>query len=214
MSAQENISMLQQELAGIQLVAVTKHRPVTDILAVIQAGIKDLGENRLQEIEKKYDSRLFHELERNGVRLHFLGHLQKNKVNKVVRLCDVIQSVDSLELARLINRAAERLGKIIPIFLELNLTGEEQKFGLREEELTPLVPPVQTLQHLHLRGFMCMGKVGDEIVTRTVFRKCRELVRSFRLPEVSMGMSEDYRIAIEEGTTMVRLGTMIFETEA
>jgi len=220
-SIKDKIVNLQTEIGPTKLMVVTKKRSASEVREAIKAGVKFIGENTLQEIEDKYDLDLFRELKKNGVQLHFIGHLQKNKVNKVVRYCDAIQSVDSLELAKKINDAAKKLNKIMPVFLELNLTGELQKYGIvgtrlpaeegRGEFLREIITKIQQFKNLRLLGFMTIGKQGDPETTRQVFRQCRILANDYQLPEVSMGMSEDYRIALEEGSTMVRLGRMVFE---
>jgi len=223
-----NIRQLQQNIHSARLLVVTKKRSVREIREVIAAGVKDIGENTLQEIQKKYDHHLFRELQQNGVRLHYLGHLQTNKIRKIVRMCDVIQSVDSLEKAEKVNQAAADLKKIMPIFIELNLTGEEQKHGIplpsgenfdsrlqgtndTQPLLREMVSTILQLPHLKLLGFMCIGKHDDPEITRDIFRTCKKLSDEFGLPETSMGMSDDYKIAIEEGSTMVRLGRVVFE---
>lgn len=205
-----NIQQLQTSVSPAKLMVVTKKRSAKDIGAVIQSGVKFIGENTLQEIEEKFDLNLFRELKKNDVQLHFIGHLQKNKVNKVVRYCDAIQSVDSIGLAERINVAAEKLKKVMPIFLELNLTGEGKKYGFSEGELSSVVSSMESLKNVQLIGFMTIGKHGDPETTRVVFRRCRELANDYHLPEVSMGMSEDYPIAAEEGATMVRIGSAVF----
>jgi len=213
----KNIQEFQRQIMPAKLLVVTKTRPVRNIREVIASGVKDIGENTLQEIQKKYDHNLFRELQKNGVKLHYIGHLQTNKIRKIVRLCDVIQSVDSLEKAEKVNQAAQDLNKVMPIFLELNLTGEEQKHGIFLEgdddyhRLQQVISNIQKLTCLQLLGFMCIGKHDHPEETRRVFRKCKELANHFGLPEVSMGMSEDYPIAVEEGSTMVRLGRIVFE---
>lgn len=210
MSISENIQQLQKELSSAKLMVVTKNRSSKEIREVIEADITDIGENRLQEIEEKYDLQLFRELQNAGVKLHFIGHLQSNKVPKAVRLCDSIQTVDSLRLAKKINQAVERIGKVMPIFLQLNLTGEEQKYGLREDQISEIIEAINQLANIQLIGFMCMGKQGDPEATRQAFRRCKQLADQFKLSEVSMGMSGDYQIALEEGSTMVRIGSAVF----
>ncbi|MDP3976146.1 MAG: YggS family pyridoxal phosphate-dependent enzyme [bacterium] len=209
-SIKENVERFRSQLGSVQLMVVTKHRSAQQIRQVIDAGVQCIGENRLQEIEDKYDLKLFRELKQKGGELHFIGHLQTNKTAKVVRFSDCIQSVDSLRLAEEIERQAAKLGKTMPIFLELNLTGEEQKHGLSEADLASSVEAIRTLQHLQLRGLMCMGKDDDLEATRSAFRRCRQLAEQFQLPEVSMGMSGDYQVALQEGSTMIRVGSAIF----
>lgn len=196
----------------MDIMAVTKSRSKEEILELMEKrGIKIIGENKLQEIEKKYDSKLFLELKKRGVELHFIGHLQKNKVKKVVRLCECIQSVGSVELGKLIAKEAQAQQKRMPIFLEVNLSGEIQKCGFREEELKNSSQELQQCPYLIIRGLMTIGKEGDSEKTRQIFRRCKELTDSLDLQECSMGMSDDYPIAIEEGTTMLRLGRALFE---
>lgn len=214
----KNIKNLFKKIGNTTLLAVTKKRSPKEIREVIAAGVKHIGENTLQEIQKKYDLNLFRELQKNGAQLHYIGHLQRNKVNKIVKLCDVIQSVESLELAEKVNQAAAALKKVMPIFLQLNLTGEEQKHGVRVSEdevglprLQEVIEGIKKLSNLHLLGFMTIGKHGDSESTRQAFRRCRQLADQFNLTEVSMGMSEDYPLAIQEGATMVRIGSLLFE---
>jgi len=206
-----NLSSLQSQSGPATLVVVTKKQPAKIIAEVIEAGATDLGENRLQEILDKYDPELFYFMKQRGVRLHFIGQLQSNKIAKIVRLCDMIQSVDSLDKAEKIDKAAAKFDKVMPILLQLNLTDEAQKAGVTEEQLAELVPQIQTLDHIDLQGFMTMGKAGDEQATRQAFQKCKVLADQYKLTEVSMGMSGDFEIALEEGSTMVRIGSRIFE---
>lgn len=213
------LERLQSQIGAAKLLVVTKKRPVRQIREVIGAGIKDIGENTLQEIEEKYDNNLFRELRNSNVLLHYIGHLQTNKIRKIVRYCDVIQSVDSLEKAKKVDQAASDLKKTMPIFLELNLTQEEQKHGIPVEpstnghypELQQFIADIQRLPNLKLLGFMCIGKHDDLEKSREVFQICKRLANLFQLPEISMGMSEDYPVAIQEGSTMVRLGRVVFE---
>ncbi|MDP2691316.1 MAG: YggS family pyridoxal phosphate enzyme [bacterium] len=231
------ISELKEQVYPAQLLVVTKNRNVADIKMVMGSGIRLIGESRLQEIQEKFDPSLLNELRQKGIELHFIGHLQKNKVAKVVSVCDVIQTVDSLELAQKINQEAAKLNKIMPVFFQLNLTGEEQKQGFqiphpvgkdgflagRDEvsnldyggksslpRLRQMVQYIQQLSYLKLLGFMCMGKQDDPETTRQTFRWCKQLADQLSLREISMGMSEDYQIALEEGSTLIRLGSKLF----
>lgn len=223
-----DVQKLQQQIAPAKLLVVTKTRSVRQIRAVMESGVQYLGENTLQEIQEKYDHQLFRELQQKGVELHYIGHLQTNKIRKIVRLCDAIQSVDSLEKAEKVDQVAAELKKIMPIYIELNLTGEEQKHGINLSEggvrnprppsgedidprLQEMISSIQKLSNIRLLGFMCIGKKDDAEKTREVFRWCKKLADQFGLPEISMGMSQDYKIAVEEGSTMVRLGRGLFE---
>ncbi len=206
------IQGLQTKIAPVSLLVVTKQRQKKEVEEVALSGITAIGENKLQEIEEKYDDRLFHLLVQQGVKLHFLGHVQRNKVKKIVRLCDVIQSVDSFQIAKKISEAAAELKKTMPIFLQLNLTNEPKKYGVKSEALNELVPKIRQLPGVQLLGFMTMGKEGNLKATRRVFRECNLLRLKYGVSEVSMGMSEDFEIALEEGATMVRLGSRIFSS--
>lgn len=235
----QKVEKLKKTVLPAKLMVVTKKRSPKEIREAIATGVKHIGENTVQEIQKKYDLNLFRELQKNGVQLHYIGALQRNKVNKIVKLCDVIQSVDSIELAEKVNQAAAVLNKVMPIYIQLNLTGEEQKHGIslpegedrylrmqrgenidsrlhrrdQDSRLPEILEKVKNLPNLHLLGFMTLGKQGDPEMTRQAFRRCRQLADTFGLKEVSMGMSEDYPIAIQEGATMVRIGSLVFESE-
>lgn len=235
MSILTHIDNLRKDLEDTQLIVVTKTRSKKDIMEVIEAGVTMIGENRLQEIEKKYDNQLFTLMKNHQVQLHYIGQFQSNKIPKLVKYCQVVQSVTSLRYAKKISEEAIKRDKHISIFLQLNLTGEEQKAGVtmdqREGEvgvphrtmhsiaegedahphLQDLIADIQLLPNLTLLGLMCMGKMDDLEATRSAFRTCRQLANQFGLPEVSMGMSQDFHIAVEEGATMVRIGSKIFD---
>jgi len=211
MSIPRNIQAISRDVQPADVLVVTKKRSADQIREVIQAGVKMIGENRWEDIQQKYDHRLLHQLRQAGVELHFIGHLQTNKVLPVVRSCDVIQTVDSVRLAEKIDVVAQRLGRIMPVFLQLNLTGEGQKYGFEESGFHSSFQKIQMLEHVAVEGLMCMGQQGDEVETRKVFRRCRELADELGLKKVSMGMSGDYRIAVEQGSTMVRVGSLVFE---
>lgn len=187
----------------VKVVAVTKNRTVPEILKVIDQGIDTIGENRIQEAEEKF-SHLPTDLEK-----HFIGHLQSNKVKKACELFDVIESVDSYKLAEKINSVAS--GKI-PIFIQVNISREEQKGGILEEDLAELVRSVKKLPNLELRGFMAIIENTEDHEKRTQqFKKMKELQEEYGLPELSMGMSNDWEEAIKHGATQVRLGRILFE---
>lgn len=218
MSISHTLATLRQQLLDVKLVVVTKKHPAEAIKEVIQAGVKDLGENRLQEIEEKYEQDLLQLMKEQGVKLHFIGQIQSNKIKKIVQYCDVIQSVCSIEQAEKIQAAAEELEKNIEVFIQLNLTEEDQKQGFPliddHKALFEFFTKLQELKALSVRGFMCMGKANDSEVTRTAFKTCKALADAFNLPECSMGMSDDYQIALEEGSTMLRLGSVVFENSS
>lgn len=195
----------------VRLIAVSKNTGIDSICQALEAGILDLGENKAQELSEKVPL-----LSRN-VNWHFLGHLQTNKVKYVVPVAFLIHSVDSIRLAEEINRQAVKLGKVQKILLEVKTSEEATKYGINgPEELLSLASFCREAQGLDLRGLMTMAPyTGDEHLIRKSFSELRNLKimlneRGYNLNELSMGMTHDYEIAIEEGATMLRIGTAIF----
>ena len=198
---------------SVILVAVTKFHPLVDMREAIAAGVTDVGENRVQELEEK-------RRESAGAfpaRWHLLGHLQKNKVKKAVALADLIQSADSLDILRDIEKRAAEIGKVQEVLLEFNISGEETKSGLSPEDFEEAVALVKSLSHVRVRGLMCMAPLTDPERVRPVFREGRrlwerlaDLFPAGEITTLSMGMTNDFEVAIEEGATMVRVGTAIF----
>jgi pyridoxal phosphate enzyme (YggS family) len=186
---------------AVTLVAVTKTKPVEDLLAAWTAGIRDFGENRVQEAEAKFPS-----LPPGGVR-HLIGPIQSNKAARAARLADVVQSVDSEGLARRLDRAAASEGKRLRVLLEVNVGAEETKAGIPPAGVEGLADVVRSLPALDLRGLMAIPPPGD---TRRHFADLRSLAERHGLRELSMGMSDDYEIAVEEGATIVRIGSALF----
>ena len=194
----------------VKLVAVSKTVEVARIKEAIEAGVTILGENYVQEAQKK--------IEEIGkpVFWHFIGHLQSNKAKYVVRLFDMIHSVDSIPLAEELNRRAEQAGQVIKAMIEVNLSKEATKFGTDEEMLWNLARRIQNLKHVSLEGLMTMPPYFDSPeMSRPYYVALRELKEKMSregisLQELSMGMSNDFEIAIEEGATFVRVGTAIF----
>ncbi len=215
MNISKKITEFQEKISPSKLIVVTKKRSKIELEEVLQSGVKDMAESRLQEIQEKYDAALLQKLKDQNVKLHFIGQLQTNKIKKIVELCDVIQSVTSFKHAQKIQNACEEIGKNLEIFIQLNLTDEEQKQGFSmdgdHQELYQLFTEIQKLSALEIKGFMCMGKKDDPQKTREAFKTCKALAKAFNLDEVSMGMSEDYQIAVEEGSTMLRIGSALFE---
>ena len=202
-----------RNLEEIRLVAVSKTVPPYRVLEGIQAGIKILGENYVQEAKKKIEA-----LGRE-VAWHFIGHLQTNKAKIAVRLFDLIHSVDSLHLAEELNKAARSEGKVLPILLEVKLSEEKSKFGVEEDNILQLAEGISHMENLIIQGLMTMPPLfPNPEDARPYFirlRKLREIIANQKLPrvsmaELSMGMSNDFEIAIEEGATLVRVGTAIF----
>ncbi|OGU77642.1 MAG: YggS family pyridoxal phosphate enzyme [Ignavibacteria bacterium RBG_16_34_14] len=196
----------------IKLIAVSKNFSTEDIEAAFDGGIKDFGENKAQELISKY------EVLGNKVTWHFIGHLQKNKVKFAVRSAEYIHSVDSVSLANEINKRAEQLNKIQKILLQVKTSEEETKSGIeREDDVFSIAESCNELKNIELIGLMTIAPFTDnEEEIRKSFRYLRKLKDEFNLrgfkniKELSMGMTSDYEIAIEEGATMLRIGTAIF----
>jgi PLP dependent protein len=198
----------------IQLMAVSKTRSYEEIMAAFELGLSLFGENRVQEAEEKFSAPL-----PEGMELHMIGHLQSNKVKKILPLVTCIQSVDSEKVAKEISKRALAFDKDVEIFLELNSSGEESKSGFADyKALEKSLASIIELPRIIPRGLMTIGPLGgDEKAVRRAFSDLREakakLEKSFpriKLTELSMGMSGDYEMAIEEGATMVRIGTLLF----
>lgn len=195
----------------VQLIAVTKTQPLEVLAEALELGLRDLGESKVQEARLKVD--------RFGSKAcwHMIGHLQKNKVREAVHLFDRFDAVDTLELAEEINRRADDVGKIFPVLLQVNVSGESTKYGVKPIDAAGVAEAINALPRLELRGLMTMAPYAEEAEkSRPVFaalRECRDRIEQatgLQLPELSMGMSGDFEIAIEEGSTAVRLGTILF----
>ncbi|MCK5600787.1 YggS family pyridoxal phosphate-dependent enzyme, partial [Candidatus Pacearchaeota archaeon] len=198
----------------ITLIAVTKGRSLSEIQEAITAGITHVGENRLQEAKEKLPH-----LPKN-ITKHFIGRLQSNKIREVVALFDVIQSVDSLKLAQKINDECQKIDKVMPILIQVNISGERQKGGLPPNEVANLIETASVLPNIRIEGLMAIGeRTDDEKVAINGFRKlknlCDELQKKPRnwiqVSYRSIGMSENFLLAIQEGSNMVRIGRGIFE---
>jgi pyridoxal phosphate enzyme (YggS family) len=194
----------------IKLVAVSKTVEVARVKEAIEAGVSILGENYVQEAEKKIDE-IGH-----PISWHFIGHLQSNKAKYAIRLFDMIHSLDSIPLAEELNRRAEQMDRVIKVMVEVNLSKEATKFGTDEETVLNLVKRIHHLNHLYLEGLMTMPPYFDSPeMSRPYYIALRELKErmvkgGIPMKELSMGMSNDFEIAIEEGATYVRVGTAIF----
>jgi len=214
MTIKENVRKILEELPeGVELVGAAKGRSAREIVEAIDGGLKIVGENYLQETLRVYE-----DVDRD-VQWHFIGHLQRNKVKKAVKLFDMIQSLDSFELAKEIDKRARAIGKVMPVLIEVNSGREKQKFGVMPEDVEELVRKVSTLPNIKVMGLMTMGpRFGDPEDSRPYFRETRrifERLKQLDIPNVemrylSMGMSNSYRVALEEGANMVRIGTKIF----
>jgi hypothetical protein len=201
----------------VTLIAVTKTRSVEEVASAVEAGVTDLGENRVQEAEAKYPALASLEA-RDGSppRWHLVGHLQKNKVRKAVALFDRIHSLDSVELGHRIDRAAEEMGKLQPVLVQVDLAAEPTKFGLPEKELLDTLENLTGLRRLRVDGLMVLPPfLADPEGVRPYFRRLKKLGaeafdHGLAGRELSMGMSHDFEVAIEEGATFIRVGTALF----
>ena len=242
--------MIKQDLASVQariasacakagrapeeitVVAVSKGKTVSQIKEVIAGGITDIGENRVQEALIKHNELITHNSELRAIKWHMVGHLQTNKVQDAVQLFDLIHSVDSLRLAEQINKESEKIHKSQDGLLEVNISGEPSKFGIKPEETIGVIKEIAKFKNLNIKGLMGIAPIVDEPEkTRPYFRILRDLLAKIypvqnysatgKEKEVlngageplilSMGMSDDFEIAIEEGSNMLRLGRIVFE---
>ena len=199
----------------ITLIAISKTHPASIVQRAIELGVADIGENRVQEAEQKIN-----EVGRSAARWHLVGHLQANKARRAVQLFDVIHSLDSLELARRLNRLCdEESREKLPLLVQVDLGHEDTKSGVDETHLSELIVELTRLERIELTGLMTLPPFFDEPEqARPFFRRLRELRDDLaaqgafgdRKGELSMGMTHDFAVAIEEGATMVRIGTAIF----
>ena len=224
MSIKDNISSIKQNIKEIEekchredevnLMAVTKTVDVDKVLEAIDAGITDIGENKPQELSRKY------EIIGDKVRYHLIGTLQTNKVKYIIDKAYMIHSLDRISLCEEIQKRAEKIDKVIKCLVQVNISKEESKHGLEEEQVVDFIKQVsKDYKNIHIQGLMTMAPfVDDEKEIRKVFSKLKKLsveISNLNLPNVemdtlSMGMSHDYKIAIEEGATIIRVGTSIF----
>ncbi len=191
--------------------AVSKHHPPEAVAELARLGVRLFGENRVQEARAKIPQCPGH------LRWHLIGHLQSNKAKDAVQWFEMVQSVDSLALAQELQKRADAASRTLPVLIEVNVAGESTKFGYRPEALVHEIAAVNALSRLEIHGLMCMAPYSIQPETvRPVFRRCRELARRCEdalgapLTTLSMGMSGDFEVAIEEGSTLVRVGTALF----
>lgn len=197
----------------ITLIAVSKTKPLENIEELIEIGVEDFGENKVQELCDKYEH------VSQPVRFHLIGHLQTNKVKYIVDKACLIHSVDSLKLAQTIQKEAAKKHVIAQILIEVNVAEEDSKFGLHTEDVIPFIQEISTMPNLHVNGLMTIAPfVDDPEDNRKYFRTLKQLslditsknIDNIDMNVLSMGMTNDYKVAIEEGATMVRVGTAIF----
>jgi pyridoxal phosphate enzyme (YggS family) len=214
MSVRENVRRILAELPpGVELVAAAKTKTPADILEAVEAGVQIIGQNYVQEAVAAFEA------VGRRCRWHGIGHLQTNKVKKAVEIFDMIETVDSFDLAREIDKRAGAAGKRMPVLIEINSGEEDQKAGVRPAEAEALVREIAPLPNVAIEGLMTMGPFeGDPEDFRPYFRVTKALFDRFaglgipgvEMKRLSMGMSNSYRVAIEEGATLVRLGTLVF----
>jgi len=197
----------------IKLVAVTKTATIEQIKEAIIAGVKIIGENKVQEAKEKY------QILTADIEWHLVGHLQTNKVKYAIEIFDCIHSVDSIKLAEEIDKRSLQFGKITNVLVEVNVSGEETKYGIKPEEVEPFLKEISEFSRIRVRGLMTIAPITeDKEEVRPYFRKLRELskeiksknIKNVKMDCLSMGMTEDFEVAIEEGANMVRIGRGIF----
>ena len=217
MSIAENIQSIKSKLPDtVKLVAVSKTKPVEDIMSAYDTGQRIFGENKVQELQKKY------EVLPKDIEWHMIGHMQSNKVKYIAPFVSLVHGVDSLKLLNVINKEGIKNNRVIPCLLQVHIANEETKFGFDEKEVIELVNSGELgeLKSVDIHGVMGMATyTDDENIIRGEFRRLKEIFEKLKLSvfkekesfsTISMGMSDDYRIAIEEGSTMVRIGSSIF----
>ena len=220
----ENIEQVREKIAAacrragrdpkeVTLIAVSKTKPVSDIYEAMETGIVDFGENKVQELTEKYETIA------QPLNWHMIGHLQRNKVKYIVDKVKLIHSVDSLRLAEQISIEAVKKNVEVDILIEVNVAEEESKFGMDTEETAQLIQDISTLPGIHIRGLMTVAPYTDDPEdNRVYFKNLKQLavdierknIDNVTMSVLSMGMTGDYEVAIEEGATLVRVGTGIF----
>jgi pyridoxal phosphate enzyme (YggS family) len=210
----QNVKHLLNELPdSVQLVVAAKTRDPGEILEAVAAGARTIGENYVQEALRAYEAI------GNKAEWHFIGHLQKNKIKKAVEIFDMIETVDSIETAREIDKRCAQIGKTMPVLIEINSGRENQKAGVLPENAEKLVAEVSTLNNIRVMGLMTMGpQFGNPEDSRPYFvetRRTFDRIKKLNLPKIemkylSMGMTNSYKIALEEGANIVRIGSKIF----
>lgn len=196
-----------------KLIVVSKKRSLEEIMSYYEAGVRDFGENRADDLIKKA------QVLPKDIRWHFIGHLQRNKVAKVLPYVTLIHSVESKELLQVIEKEAQKLNKIVPVLIQFNLAEESTKTGLMEEQAFQFMKEALSFEHLNIKGIMTMGPhVEDEKEIEKIFMQAHQLLQELQktfgfehFTELSMGMSSDWKIALQHGSTMLRIGTILFE---
>ena len=197
----------------VTIIAVSKTKPLSDVEELLAHGITEFGENKVQEMVDKYEH------VSKPVNWHLIGHLQTNKVKYIVDKACLIHSVDSVHLAKEIEKEASKKDVVVKVLIEVNIAQEESKFGIREDEVYSLIDAIKDMPHVHVMGLMTIAPFVDNAEeNRVYFRKMHQLLLDIKskcidnidMNVLSMGMTNDYEIAVEEGATMIRVGTAIF----
>ena len=201
----DNINNILNNIGNAKLIAVSKTKPIEMIMEAYDAGIRDFGENKVQELISKIDKLP------NDINWHMIGHLQTNKVKDLIGKVSLIHSVDSIKLAYVIDKEAKKKNIKVNVLLEINIANEESKYGFMVNELDNAINNINNLSNIKVLGFMCVAPNTDNpLSNRKYFRKMKELAKKYNYNVLSMGMSNDYSIAIEEDATYIRVGTKIF----
>ncbi len=214
MSIRQNAQQILSELPeGVQLVAAAKTRSPEEILEAVDAGVQIIGENYVQDAEKAYA------IVGNRAKWHFIGHLQRNKVKKAVRIFDMIETVDSGEIAKEIDQRCAQIGKVMPVLVEVNIGKEPQKSGVLPEDTEQLLRDISPLRNIKVMGLMTMGPLSGNpedsrpyfVAMKNLFERMKESnIPNIEMKYLSMGMTSSYQIAPGEGANIVRIGTRIF----
>ena len=210
---EESCGNVNRDPGEVTLIAVSKTKPVEMLREAYDAGARVFGENKVQEIVDKYDHMP------SDVKWHMIGHLQRNKVKYIVDKVAMIHSVDSFRLAETIEKEAAKKNVTVPILIEVNVAQEESKYGLKPEEVLPFIEEIADFSHIQIKGLMTIAPyVENAEENREIFRELKKLsvdiaaknINNVRMAILSMGMTGDYEVAVEEGATLVRVGTGIF----
>lgn len=208
---QKSCEKVGRKADDVKIVAATKYTTIDAMNEAIQAGITDIGENRVQDAVKKFP------LLAGSCRKHFIGHLQTNKVKKAIELFDVIESVDRMDLLEKLALEAERIGKNLDVLLQVNIANDTAKFGCEPVQIDALIERLRAAKKLVFKGFMAIVPLADDIeVSRKWFHEMRLIYEKYQMQistidTLSMGMSHDFQVAIEEGSTQVRIGSLLFK---
>ena len=219
MKIADNLKKLKSQIGeNVKLIAVSKYHTNEEVLEAYEAGQRDFGENKVQDLDDRKDDLP------DDIRWHFIGHLQRNKVRFIAPYIHYIHAIDSARLLREINKRAKQENRVIPCLLQLKIASEDSKYGLTEDEILAILedPQIGDLKNVEIRGLMAMATFTDDKdqinaefeKVKLLFNKLQNLplTENIRIEEMSMGMSQDYKIAVANGSTMVRIGSTIFNS--